>query len=50
MTYEQEILARAMSCIDDDMILAAHAPRKKIRRVIPVAVAACLIAAFAVGD
>ena len=49
MTYEQEILARAMSCIDDDMILAAHAPRKKIRRVIPVAIAACLIAAFAVA-
>ncbi len=49
MTYEQEILARAMGCIDDDMILAAHAPRKKIRRVIPVAVAACLIAAFAVA-
>ena len=25
MTHEQEILARAMSHIDDDMILAAHA-------------------------
>ncbi len=49
MTYEQEILARAMSYIDDDMVLAAHAPRKKIRRVIPVVAAACLIAAFAVA-
>ncbi len=49
MTHEQELLARAMSHIDDDMLLAAHAPRKKIRRVIPVAVAACLIAAILVA-
>ena len=32
MTHEQEMLARAMSHIDDDMILAAHAPRKRNRR------------------
>lgn len=43
MTHEQEMLARAMSHIDDDMILAAHAPRKRNRRAIPYAVAACLI-------
>ncbi len=43
MTHEQELLARAMSHIDDDMILAARAPRKKMRRLIPYAVAACLI-------
>ena len=47
MTHEQELLARAMSHIDDDMILAAHAPRKKIRRFVPYAVAACLIVAVA---
>ena len=46
MTHEQEMLARAMSHIDDDMILAAHAPRKRNRRAIPYAVAACLIVAL----
>ncbi len=49
MTHEQEMLARAMNHIDDGMILAAHGPRKKARRVIPVVVAACLIAALAVS-
>ena len=49
MTHEQELLARAMSHIDDDMILAARAPRKKVRRVIPYVAAACLIAAIAVS-
>ena len=47
MTHEQELLARAMSHIDDDMILAARAPRKKMRRLIPYAVAACLIVVVA---
>jgi hypothetical protein len=47
MTNEQELLARAMGHIDGDMIRSAHGPRKKVRRIIPVAVAACLIAAFA---
>ena len=47
MTHEQEILARAMSHIDDDMILAAHAPRKRVRQFIPYAVAACLIVVVA---
>ncbi len=42
MTYEQEMLARAMCHIDDDLILAAHAPRKKLRRIIPAALVACL--------
>ena len=46
MTYQQEMLARAMSHIDDGMIEAAHGPRKKLRRVIPVVIAACLIAAL----
>lgn len=46
MTHEQELLARAISHIDDDMLLAARAPRKKARRVVPVAVAACLLAAI----
>ena len=49
MTYPQEILARAMNHIDDDMILSAHGKRKKVRRVIPVLVAACLIAVLAVS-
>ena len=46
MTYQQEMLARAMSHIDDGMIEVAHGPRKKLRRVIPVVIAACLIAAL----
>lgn len=46
MTHEQEILARAIGHIDEDMILSAHAPRKKVRRVIPVLIAACLIVAL----
>ena len=49
MTHEQEILARAMSHIDDDMILAAHAPRKKVRRTVPYLVAACLAVTVAVS-
>ena len=49
MTHEQEMLARAMSHIDDDMILAAHAPRKKVRRVVPYLVAACLVVAVVVS-
>ena len=46
MTYQQEMLSRAMSHIDDKMIESAHGPRKKARRVIPVVIAACLIAAL----
>ena len=49
MTYQQEILARAMGHIDDDMLLSAHGPRKKLRRVIPVLAAACIIAVLAVS-
>lgn len=49
MTHEQEMLARAMSHIDDDIILAAHAPRKKVRRVVPYLVAACLVVAVVVS-
>ncbi len=42
MTREQELMARAMNYIDDDMILAAHGPRKRLRRTLPGLVAACL--------
>ena len=49
MTHEQEMLARAMSHIDDDMILAAHAPRKKARRLIPYGIAACFIAVLIIS-
>lgn len=49
MTHEQEMLARAMSHIDDDMILAAHAPRKKMRRTIPYLIAACLVVVVAIS-
>ncbi len=52
MTREQEILARAMNGIDDDLIAAAAAPRKKLRHYMPALVAACLcvitVAAFPV--
>ena len=46
MTYEQEMLARAMNHIDNDMILAAHGPRKKLRRAILPLIAVCLAAVF----
>lgn len=49
MTHEQEMLARAMSHIDDELILAAHAPRKKLRRAVPVLIAACLMIVVAVS-
>lgn len=49
MTYQQETLARALNHVDDEMILAAHGPRKKLRRVIPVAVTLCLLIALAVA-
>ena len=45
MRDDRELLARAMSHIDDRMILAARRPHKKLRRWIPVAVAACLVVA-----
>ncbi len=43
MTRDQEILARAMNYIDDDLIVAAHAPRRKLRRLVPWLTAACLV-------
>ncbi len=46
MTYQQEILSRAMGHLDDEMILSAHGQRKKIRRAIPVVIAACLVIAL----
>ncbi len=42
MTKEQEILSRAMNYVDDDLILAAHAPRQKLRHYTPALIAACL--------
>ncbi len=42
MTRDREILARAMSHIDEDMIAAAHAPRKRARRSMRTLAAACL--------
>ncbi len=42
MTREQEILSRAMNFVDDDLIAAAHAPRKKMRHYAPALIAACL--------
>lgn len=47
MTYQQEILSRAMNHVDDDLIRAAHGPRKKLRHAVPVIVALCLVAALA---
>ena len=49
MTYQQEALARAMNHIDDGLIRDAHAPRKKLRRAIPVIVILCLVAALAIA-
>ena len=46
MTYLQETLAQALNHLDNDMILAAHAPRKKLRRIIPVVIAAVLVVAL----
>lgn len=46
MNREQEILTRAMSYVDDDMIIAAHAPHKKLRHRIPALAAACLAVAI----
>ena len=49
MTHEQEILARSMSRIDDDIILSAHAPRQKAyQRFGPLAVA-CLVVVLSVS-
>ncbi len=44
-----EAIARGMGCIDDAMILSAHRDRKKARRLLPWAVAACVAAAVAVS-
>ncbi len=43
MTRDREIMARAMNFIDDDLLEAAHAPRKTWRRIMPTLAAACLI-------
>ncbi len=48
MTREQEILARAMNQVDDELIAAAHAPRKRLRHFAPALVAACLCVAIVV--
>lgn len=49
MTYQQEILSRAMNHLDDKMVLSAHGPRKKARRAIPVVIVACLVVALIVA-
>ncbi len=49
MTREQEILARAMNEIDDEMIERAHAPRRRWVRVLPSLAAACLVVAVIIG-
>ena len=49
MTYQQEILARAIGYVDDELILAAHGPRKKLRRALPVVAVLLFCAAFAVA-
>ena len=49
MTYQQEILARAMNHIDDDLIRTAHGPRKKLRRAIPVIIILCLAVVLAIA-
>lgn len=49
MTYQQELLARAMNHLDDSMILSAHGPRKKLRRAVPVIIALCLVVALAIA-
>ncbi|MBE6652142.1 MAG: hypothetical protein E7610_01850 [Ruminococcaceae bacterium] len=49
MTHEQEMLSRAMNYVDDDLILAAHSPRKAIRRILPTLVAACCILALIIS-
>lgn len=46
MTDQQEILSRAMGHLDDELILSAHGPRKKVRRAIPAVIAACLVIAL----
>ncbi len=43
MNREQNTLAKAMNYLDDDLILAAHAPHKSRRRLLPLLAAACLI-------
>ncbi len=43
MTHEQDILSRAISYADGAYIAAAHAPRRKWRRVRPYLIAACLL-------
>lgn len=49
MTYQQEMLTRAMSHLDDKLILSAHGPRKKVRRAIPVIITACLVVALIIA-
>ncbi len=40
------LFAQSMSTVEDALVVAAHAPRAKWRRWLPVAVAVCLVAAF----
>ncbi len=49
MKREQEILMRAMNYVDDDIIVAAHAPNKKRRRIIKPLIAACLCVVLVVS-
>ncbi len=44
MKHEQDILSRAVSYADDAFVAAAHAPRRKWRRVRPYLIAACVLA------
>ncbi len=43
MTYEQELLARAMNHLDDGMIEAAHGKHKRLRRLVPWVAAAAVV-------
>ena len=46
---DPETLARGLSYVEDTMILSSHGKAKRSRRLIPWAVAACLIGALAVS-
>ena len=46
---DPETLARGLSYVEDAMILSSHGKAKRSRRLIPWAVAACLIGALAVS-
>lgn len=44
-----DMLAMGLSYVEDDMILSCHGKAKRARRLIPWAVAACVVAALAVS-